>query len=178
MKLIRPTKRYEKSWKEALAEFQAEERRGFWNVPEKPTSIDEYIKRTDDHAKGINLPDYWVPATTYWLVDKDEFVGHVNIRHEINEHLEKIGGNIGYAIRPCARKKGYGMKILELALPKAKKLGLKKLLVTCDEANVASRKIIENNKGKFQDKLSSEDLDLGENPPPSPMEVLRYWIEL
>ncbi len=178
MHLIEPSKKYEKSWKEALAEFEAEERRGFWNVPEKPTSIDEYIKRTEDHAKGKNIPDYWVPATTYWLVDEGKFVGHVNIRHKLNDQLEKIGGHIGYAIRPSARNKGYGMKILELALPKAKQLGLQKLLVTCDESNIASQKIIEKNRGKFQEKGSACDLNMGSNPPPAPIVVMRYFIKL
>ena len=69
MQLIKPTKKYEKSWKEALAEFEAEEQRGFWNVAEKPANIDEYIQRTLDHSEGKNLPEYWVPATTYWLID-------------------------------------------------------------------------------------------------------------
>lgn len=167
MQLIKPTKKYEESWKNALAEFEAEERRGFWNVPEKPGDIDEYIQRTEDHSKGKNLPDYWVPATTYWLVDNGEFIGHINVRHKLNDHLEKEGGHIGYAIRPSARKKGYGMKILELVLPKAKELGLQKALVTCDESNVASKKIIERNKGQFQDKVPCE-----KEP------KLRYWIKL
>ena len=131
------------------------------------TNVDEYIQRTEDHSKGENLPEYWVPATTYWLVDNGEFVGHVNIRHRLNDHLEKVGGHIGYAVRPSSRNKGYGTKILALALPKAKELGLQKVLVTCDESNVASQKIIEKCKGQFQDKVPGED-----EP------KLRYWIEL
>ncbi|MEK7171371.1 MAG: GNAT family N-acetyltransferase [Patescibacteria group bacterium] len=167
MKLVKPTKKYEKSWKEAIAEFEAEDRRGFWNVAEKPTDMDEYIQRISNHSKGKNLPEHWVPATTYWLVDNDEFVGHINIRHKLNDDLEKIGGHIGYAIRPSARNKGYGGKILELALPKAKEIGLQKVLVTCDESNIASQKIIEKNGGQFQDRIPREDKF-----------ELRYWIDL
>jgi len=85
----------------------------------------------------------------------------------VNDYLAKIGGNIGYYIRPSARKKGYGTKILELALIKAKQIGLQKILVTCDESNIASKKIIEKNKGQFQDKVISA----GEPK-------LRYWIDL
>lgn len=167
MRLVKPTKKYEKSWKEALQEFEVEEQRGFWNVPEKPTDLDEYIKRTKAHSKGKNLPDYWVPADTYWLIDKDQVVGHVNVRHKLTEKLKKVGGHIGYAIRPSARKKGYGRKILELALPKAKEVGLQKVLVTCDDSNVASQKIIERSKGQLQDIIEVD----GEK-------VRRYWIEL
>lgn len=165
MKLIKPIKKYEKSWQEALAEFREEKRRGFWNWEKEPTDLDEYIKISQDNEKGKSLPRGWVPATTYWLIDNDEFIGHTNIRHELNEHLAKFGGNIGYYIRPSARRKGYGAKILELALMKAKELGLQKVLVTCDESNTASKKIIEKNKGQFQDKVINE----GEPG-------LRYWV--
>lgn len=167
MQLVKPTKKYEKSWHEALAEFREEGRKGFWNWEKEPHDLNEYIKLTRDNEEGESLPKDWVPATTYWLIDEGKFVGHTNIRHELNDYLAKIGGNIGYYIRPSARNKGYGTKILELALLKAKKLGLQKVLVTCDESNIASKKIIEKNKGQFQDKVASE----GEPK-------LRYWIEL
>jgi len=81
--------------------------------------------------------------------------------------MAKTGGNLGYYIRPSARNKGYGTKILELALVKAKKLGLQKVLITCDESNIPSKKIIEKNKGQFQDKVTGE----GEAK-------LRYLIDL
>ena len=167
MKLIKPNGKYEHSWMAALTEFESENTQGFWNVPIKPTNINEYLERTEDHSKGINLPDYWVQSTTYWLIANDEFVGHINIRHALNEHLKKDGGHIGYAIRPIARRKGYGFKILELALPFAKKIGLQKVLVTCDESNFASRKIIERNNGLLLDKLP------GKNGP-----KLRFWLYL
>lgn len=109
------------------------------------------------------MPETWVPATTYWLIHKGVFVGHTNIRHQLNEYLLKIGGNIGYYIRPSMRGKGYGTKILELALVEAKSLGLKKVLVTCEASNLFSKRVIEKNGGQFEDEVDS---------------VLRYWIEL
>lgn len=169
MELIEPTENYAESWKEAIKEFEAEERKGFWNVPEKPTDIQEYVQRTKDHSLGRNLPDYWVPATTYWLIDEDRFIGHVNIRHHLNENLEKLGGHIGYAIRPSDRGKGYGTKILKLVLPKTSKLGLQKALVTCDVSNIASQKIIEGAGGVLRDVI---DKDEGDDP------TMRYWITL
>lgn len=167
MQLVKPTKKYEESWNEALVEFRAEGRRGFWNWEKEPTNLGDYIKLTRDNEKGQRLAKDWVPATTYWLIDKDQFVGHTNIRHELNDYLAKVGGHIGYYIRPSARSKGYGTKILELAIIKAKQLGLQKVLITCDESNIASQKIIEKNKGEFLDKVC------GEGEP-----KLRYLIEL
>jgi predicted acetyltransferase len=167
MKLIKPTKKYKKSWWKALQEFEAESRKGFWNIPRKPTNIDEYIQRTEYHSKGKNLPDWFVPGTTYWLVDNDIFIGHVNIRHELNDTLRKRGGNIGYAIRPTQRQKGYGSKILELIIPKAKKIGLSKVLLTCNDTNIASTKIIEKNGGRLYDKNKVDD-EL----------IRRYWLHM
>lgn len=167
MQLVKPTKKYEQSWHEALAEFRAEGQKGFWNWEKEPINLDKYIKLTRDNEKGESLPKDWVPATTYWLIDNGKFVGHTNIRHELNDYLAKIGGNIGYYIRPSARNKGYGTKILKLALIKAKQLGLQKVLITCDQYNIASKKIIEKNKGKFKDKIFEEGKT-----------TIRYWIEL
>lgn len=157
MELIKPTKQFGQSWTEGIIEFEEEERKGFWNVPIKPTDIDEYIQRCKDHENGKSLPAYWVPSTTYWLVDDNIFVGHVNIRHILNESLKKIGGHIGYAIRPSYRRKGYGAAILVLALLKAKELGLNKVLLTCDTTNDASRKIIEKQGGQLLDTNKKED---------------------
>ncbi|MBU2523710.1 GNAT family N-acetyltransferase [Patescibacteria group bacterium] len=167
MQLIKPTKKYEKSWDEALDEFRTEKQKGFWNWEKEPANLKKYIKTTQDNEIGKMLPQGWVSSTTYWLVDNGEFIGHVNIRHKLNDNLTKLGGHIGYYIRPTSRKKGYGTKILELALLKAKDLGLQKVLVTCDESNIVSKKIIKKNKGQFQSKV------LGENGL-----KLRYWIEL
>jgi predicted acetyltransferase len=47
------------------------------------------------------------------------------------------------------RRKGYATQILKLALTEAKKLGIAKALVTCDENNIASKKTILKNNGKF-----------------------------
>jgi len=167
MQLVKPSKNYAESWMNALTDFELENVSGFWNVPIKPKTIQEYIRRTENNAQGINLPDQWVPSTTYWLVDKSHFIGHIDIRHELNKRLEKRGGHIGYAVRPSERNKGYGKKILELGLEKAREIGLKKVMITCDLLNTGSRKIIEANGGVFESVI----MDKGDP-------VRRYWIEL
>ena len=167
MKLIKPTKEHAKSWSDALREFEQEGVTGFWNISEHPKNIEEYIQRTEQYSQGEHLPDWFVPNTTYWLIDKEKFIGHVNIRHELNEKLKKEGGNIGYAIRSSEREKGNGKRILALALLKAQEIGLQKALVTCDETNIASQKIIESNRGVFE---GSDQIEK--------KEVKRYWISL
>ena len=56
-------------------------------------------------------------------------------------------------IRPSKRNQGYGKKILQLALLKAKALGINKVLITCDETNIASKKIIEASDGVFENSI-------------------------
>ena len=132
-----------------------------------PAKIEEYIKKSKRYEKGVNLPKGIVPASTFWLIDKGIFIGRVGIRHRLNKKLRGFGGHIGYAIRPSKRNRGYGSKILALALKEAKKLKLKKVLVTCDDDNITSQKIIEKNGGKLRRKNKWEG------------KLVRfYWIKL
>lgn len=156
MKLVKPSYKYAKNWKKAIAEFAAEGVGGFWNKPHKPTTISEYIGRTRNHARGIEIPKDWVQATTFWLVDNGRFIGHVNIRHRLNRILKIRGGHIGYAIRSCERERGYGTAILKLAIEKAREIGLKKVLMTIHESNIASEKIILKNGGKYLKTIVSD----------------------
>ena len=64
---------------------------------------------------------------------------------------------------------GYGKMILKLALAEAKKLGILKALVTFDDTNTGSCKIIEANGGILEDKV--------ENGKDNPLKR-RYWITI
>lgn len=122
-----------------------------------------------DAHNGVNLPESWVPDSTYWLVtDNNRIVGAVNIRHSLTEHLFNAGGHIGYGIRPSERRKGYATKLLELSLEKTKKLNITRALVVCDEVNTASEKTILHNGGVRDDDFIEEDGNV----------VRRFWIEL
>lgn len=166
MELIEPSAIYQESFLELLQELKDHSISGFWNFRNDPSlDITSYIEHTKKEAEGKNLPENFVPATTYWLVDKNEIVGHVQIRHRLTPGLERRGGHIGYAIRPSRQKQGYGSEILRLALSKASNFGIQKVLITCDENNIASRKIIEKNGGKLQDEIEVNGIP-----------ILRFWI--
>ena len=166
MELVPPSQQFKEGYAEAIAELQDEP----LTLEEKrPTDLDEYIQWRTDHAQGKNLPEGWIPATTFWLLDEGEVMGEVNIRHELTEFLRTIGGHIGYWIRPSKRKQGYGKDILRLALEEAKKIGLERVLVTCDETNIGSKKIIEANGGVFE-----KANEMGDGEP----KKLAFWITL
>lgn len=167
MKLELPSVKYEQSYLQGLEEGKDEIGIAVLRKLKVTESFEEFVKNILGEAKGLNLPEGWVPASEFWLVDRNEFIGRVSIRHSLNDHLLKIGGHIGYYIRASKRKMGYGKAILKLALLEAKKLGLKKILVTCDEGNIGSQKIIEANKGILEDIV-----EVGEGHP----RKKRYWI--
>jgi len=166
MKLVEPTTYYKASFREALQEFEEHGISGFWNAQGPVTDIGWYIKEAIRNSKGIHVPADWVPSSTYWLVDGKTFIGHVNIRHRLNYQLEKIGGHIGFFIRPSAQGMGYGKEILRLSLDKARKLGIASALITCDADNARSRKVIEKNGGILRDTI-----DAGER------KVLRFQVK-
>ncbi|GAB6596847.1 GNAT family N-acetyltransferase [Bacillus cereus] len=140
-----------------------------WVITKDPSNFPAMVQELLDAHNGINLPDSWVPDSTYWLVtDHNRIVGVVNIRHSLTEHLFNAGGHIGYGIRPSERRKGYATKLLALSLEKAKQLNITKALIVCDEVNTASEKTILHNGGVRDDDFIEEDGNV----------VRRFWIEL
>lgn len=133
-------------------------------------SYEEWLNDCEaDKTVEERNPD-WANATNYLLVDENNHVyGISQIRHSLKGQLINIGGNIGYAIRPTERRKGYGTIQLQLLLEKAKVLGLNKVLVTCRENNIGSKKTIENCLGEQDTSAPSKH--------PNIME-LRYWINI
>lgn len=129
-----------------------------------------YVRRRLEWSRGRRLPAGWVPSSEYWLCGDDGTVlGFGSLRHSLNSALERFGGHIGYYIRPTARQKGYGAAILQQMLEKARRLGLKRVLITCDDDNLASARIIEKNGGILRDTIQNAGHDVP---------TRRYWIDL
>jgi predicted acetyltransferase len=172
LKLVEPSLDLKKEFSAMANDFieAGEAKDGLDNYNKILLDFPGYVKQRLGWKNGIDLPRGWVPASTFWLMRNDNtLLGRSSIRRELSEFLRNIGGHIGYTIRPTHRKKGYGTAILELSLIEAEKLGLKKVLVTCDQSNKASAKIIEKNGGVLQDTYMSEKLHEPKK---------RYWIDL
>lgn len=114
-----------------------------------------YLRELNNYSKGIDLPDGEVVVSTYWLIDRDDVVGVVRIRHQDIE----CDGHIGYDISPSRRNSGYGSHILRLALEKAREIGIEVVFITCNVDNIASKKIIEKNNGKLLGKIYDQAED-------------------
>lgn len=128
----------------------------------------DYLRRLADSSVGLNLPEGWVGAT-FLVADIDgQIVGRVSIRHELNEFLRTEGGHIGYCVLPAHRRRGYATEILRQALIVARSLGIDRVLITCDDDNAGSIRVIESCGGK---------LDSVRPAKPGTPALRRYWID-
>ena len=133
------------------------------------SSIEDWLEELKKRSSEDTVPKGLVPSSTYLAVrEKDNYiVGMIDIRHYLNKYLTQVGGNIGYGVRKTERNKGYAKQMLKLALEKCKELKIKKVLITCDEDNIASEKVILSANAKLEDIRNVD----GENKK-------RFWIDL
>jgi predicted acetyltransferase len=127
----------------------------------------QYLSALEDSPQGINLPDGIVAATFLVATVDDQVVGRTSIRHTLNDGLRQRGGHIGYGVLAPFRHRGYGTAILRHSLTVARAIGLDRILITCDDSNLASRRIIEACGGIVESVVQCSD------GTPS----RRYWID-
>ena len=125
------------------------------------TRFADYLIDNLKYSKGLQLKEEHVPQTIYWLFANKRPVGMIKLRAYLNDSLLKEGGHIGYCIRPSERGKGYGNVILGEVLRLACVKGIDKVLITCNENNMLSKKVIEKNGGIMENIISGK---------------CRYWI--
>ena len=133
------------------------------------SSIEDWLEELNKRSCEYTVPKGLVPSSTYLGIrEKDNYiVGMIDIRHYLNEYLTQVGGHIGYGVRKTERNKGYAKQMLKLALEKCKELKIKRVLITCDEDNIASEKVILSANAKLEDIRNVD----GENKK-------RFWIDL
>ena len=134
------------------------------------SSADEWIRicslRKDE--KTCEEVGTKVPSHTYLAIRKKDnrIVGVIDLRHHIDHPiLGTWGGHCGYSVRPAERGKGYAKEMLRLNIMNAAKLGIERMLVTCDEGNIASEKTILANGGVFEKTIEVDGVIMK-----------RFWI--
>lgn len=152
IQLVPPTERYRESFLRALGEFR-QEGLSWWIGGDLETVEQDFAafvakKLSDSNRRTETL----VPKTHLWAVAGDEFVGRLSIHHELNNALRLEGGHIGYDTVPSFRGRGVATEMLRQALPVAHALGLTSVLLTCDDTNAASIRVIERNGGSLQER--------------------------
>lgn len=169
--LIKPNNKWEKQVMEFKQEFfDANSKLHGSSGLEKFDNYKDWLNKVISYQNKEIIPNKdHVQATTFLAVRKNDkkLVGMVNIRHYLNDGLLLTGGHIGDSVRPSERRKGYATQIIRLALNECKKLGINKVLITCDKDNIGSAKSIQKNGGVLENEINDNGNLLQ-----------RYWINL
>ena len=172
VRLIKLSKEYEQQLGEMIDEWKLDQQVNH-------TDTSPYVIFKNDYHDFDNylnkleikepLPEGYVPDSVFFLLDEERnrLLGAVNIRHYLNDYLLKYGGHIGDGVRPSERRKGYATEMIRLALIECKKLGIDRVLITCNASNIGSKKSIIKNGGVLENVVNNN----GE-----PLE--RYWIDI
>jgi predicted acetyltransferase len=157
----------EAEYRDALAAMAAE---GFTFgfALEPGVEFVDRLRVEEDRRLGLNLAPGQVPATLLVADVGGTIVGRAQIRHHLNDLLEREGGHIGYCVLPAYRRRGYATEILRQSLIVARAIGVDRVLVTCDDDNLGSIAAIERCGGRL-DSVIADD--------PSEPPKRRYWID-
>jgi predicted acetyltransferase len=169
IQLVSPSETYRESFLRGHREFRHE---GLpWHVGEDLGAVERdfaafVARKLSDASRRTGT---LVPSTHLWAVADGAFVGRVSIRHELNDALRAEGGHVGYDTVPSFRGRGVATEMLRQALPVARALGLTEVLLTCDDTNAASIRVIERNGGSLRETRAL-----------APCKPLKryYWITL
>ena len=94
----------------------------------------------------VNMPDWFVPETYYYLWDRDCLIGEFRIRHHLTEALREGAGHIGYSIRKDKRGQGYGTAGLKLTVDIAKSIiPEEEIYLRVNKDNIASQNVMLKN---------------------------------
>jgi predicted acetyltransferase len=167
IKLIVPNEDYLRSYIEAYDEY-VENNVSTYSFTD--ASACDIFTRFDRYRNERELPPDRVGEDKLWLVDDEKccFIGEIAVRHRLNDALAQRGGHIGYGVRYSEWNRGYGTKMLELALEKAKEMHISPVLITCNDDNLASARVMEKN-GFVLGDIIIVSID-GEDRP-----TRRYW---
>lgn len=105
----------------------------------------EWLIQQDDWSHDRNVPEGYVGQTCFWLLADNVIVGIGKIRHGLTEQSRLEGGNIGIAIDPSQRGKGYATRFISLLLQKANEMGIEEILITVKKYNYPSKVAFEKN---------------------------------
>jgi len=133
-------------------------------------TLEQFLQRCCEMPDPAKVRPGYVQQTTFWVLDSSGLaVGMVRLRHYLNEKLRVRGGHLGFFIRRDQRGKGYATEALRLALVELKRMGEPRALLTVDDDNLPSIKVIESNAGQLEDIRTD---------PETGKKFRRYWIAL
>ena len=172
--LVSPTAHLHSSWLESREEWgRGVHQDGTGLHAEDDVESAEGFAAWVQRLRTSNDPDVTllegrVPADYWWIVEDERYLGAITLRYALNDFLLEQGGHIGYGVRPSARRRGLAGWALGRVLDRARQAGLERVLITCDDDNVASARTIESRGGVLED-VRVVDGDRA---------LRRYWVDL
>lgn len=104
--------------------------------------------QNEEYARSMHRAQ----TKTFLLIRENDnsLIGTISVRWNLPKEMAPFGGNIGYGIRPTERRKGYNKINLYLGIIEARKVGLSKIILSCDVDNLGSSKTMEALGGKLE----------------------------
>lgn len=127
----------------------------------------EWLEHIEAQRLGRSLAPGRVASTFEVAVVDGRIAGRLSVRHGLNDFLLQQGGHIGCGVLPAFRRQGLGKRMLERGLEITAILGVGRVLVTCDEDNAASRRLIEGAGGVYETSYAGAD---------ARVPIRRYWL--
>jgi predicted acetyltransferase len=127
----------------------------------------KWVALLAERRLGKNLAPGWVPASFELAIVETRVAGRLSVRHALNDFLLQQGGHIGYGVLPAFRGRGIGKRMLQRGFELTTALGIQRVLVTCDDNNAASRRIIEGAGGVYESSYGGADVKVP---------IRRYWF--
>lgn len=156
MELILPSKKFENSYIKYIEELGDEERYPF-PMDFDYKDFDLLLEKIHKFSAGIDLPEGYVPSSTWWLVEDEELIGVTNIRHCLNSEIKHCGGHMGMGIRPSYRRRGLGKRLMRLSIEKLYGMGVGAIHIHCYRENSASSGCIVANGGVLESEITVDE---------------------
>ncbi len=152
----------------AAAELVAEGRRWSYQYRDD-VPWGDYVALVHGWEDGIDLPEDSAPQAELVGDVEGRIIGRLSVRFELNEFHRTWGGHIGYMVRPTCRGRGHATAMLGQSIDVLRDRGVDRILVTCNDDNLASARVIETNGGVLESVIPNAD--------PQDVPKRRYWIE-
>ena len=150
----------------AVSEFAVSDPGWDFDLRGASESFAAYLARLWRLENGAGLPSGRVPSSFWVAWVGDRIVGRAALRHHLSDSLLEFGGHVGFGVVASSRGRGYATEILRQVLAIASDRGMKRLLATCADENLASQRVIERCGGVFVDTRPRREGGL----------TRRYWI--